>query len=241
MKTTLVVPALNELEGLRAIMPRVKPEWCEQVIVLDGHSTDGTIELAKEMGYEVFEPESRGLWNQLRELFLSGSVKGDIVITFSPDGNSVPEGIPLLSQAIELLGHDMVVASRYACGAHSDDDTKITGLGNWLFTRLVNLMCRSRYTDIFVMFRAFRKEMVDKLGFTGDIPKIQKLLLKITTLTGWEAPMSIRAAKAGLKVAEIPVEEPPNYSNAGRRRTHWIKHGFVVLVQILYEGLFRKQ
>jgi len=221
-------------------MPRVKPEWCEQVIMLDGHSTDGTIELAKEMGYEVFEPTTKGLWNQYRELFLADLIKGDIVVTFSPDGNSVPEGIPLLTQAIELLGHDMVIASRYACGAHSDDDTRITGLGNWLFTKLINLLCGGRYTDTLVMFRAYRRGVVEKLGFTEEPSKVHKFLQGISGLSSWETPMSIRASKAGLKIAEVPVDEPPNYSNAGRRREHWIKHGFVILAQILYEGLFRK-
>jgi len=241
MKTTLIVPTLNELTGLKAIMPKVKPGWCEQVIVLDGGSADGTVEQARQMGYEIFTAKEKGLWNEYRELFLSGLVKGDIVITFSPDGNSVAEGIPLLIGAIELLGHDMVIASRYACGAHSDDDTRITRLGNWLFTKLVNLLCRSRYTDALVMFRAYKREVIDKLGFTDETPKIHKLLQKISGLSSWESPMCIRASKAGLKVAEIPVDEPPNYANDGRRRQHWIKHGFVILVQILYEGLLRKE
>ena len=240
MKTTLVVPTLNEVAGFKAIMPKVKPEWCEQVIVLDGHSTDGTIELARQMGYEVFEPEGQGLWNQYRELFLSGIVKGDIVVVFSPDGNSVPGGIPLLSQAIELLGHDMVIASRYACGARSYDDTKITKLGNWLFTKLVNILCRGRYTDALVMFRAYRREVVEELGFTEEVPTISKLLQKVSSLSGWAPSMTIRAAKAGLKVAEVPVDEPPNYSNEGRRRQTWVKHGFIILALILYEGLIRR-
>jgi len=240
VKTTLVVPTLNELTGLKEIMPKVKPEWCEQVIVLDGHSTDGTVEQARQLGYEVFEPESEGLWNQYRELFLSGLVRGDIVITFSPDGNSVPEAIPILSQVIELLDKDMVIASRYACGAHSEDDTKITRLGNWLFTKLVNVLCINKYTDALVMFRAYRREIIEKLGFLDETPKIHKWLQKISGLSSWEPPMAIRASKAGLKVAEIPVNEPANYSNKGRRRQTWIIHGFVILAQILYEGLFRR-
>tara|TARA_Y100000310_G_scaffold79271_1_gene75943 strand:+ start:2172 stop:2927 length:756 start_codon:yes stop_codon:yes gene_type:complete len=240
MKTTLIVPTLNELTGLKAIMPKVKPEWCEQVIVLDGHSNDGTANLAKQMGYEVFQAKSRGLWNEYRELFRSGLIKGDIVITFSPDGNSVPEAIPILSQTIELLDKDIVIASRYACGAHSDDDTRITKLGNWLFTKLVNLLCRSRYTDALVMFRAYRREIIDKMGFIDETPKMHKLLQKISGLSSWESPMAIRASKAGLKVAEIPVDEPINCSNSGRRRQTWIIHGFVILAQILYEGLIRR-
>ena len=238
MKTTLIVPTLNELTGLKVVMPKVKPEWCEQVIVLDGSSTDGTLEEAKRLGYEVYIQKEKGLWNGYRELFLSGLVKGDIVVTFSPDGNSIPEGVPLLSKALELLGHDIVIASRYACGAHSDDDTRITRLGNWLFTKLVNVLCRSRYTDALVMFRAYKREVVEKLGFLEETPKAHRMLQRVSGLSSWESPMCIRASKRGLRVAEIPIDEPK--ALRVKRRQHWIVHGFVILLQILYEGVFRR-
>ena len=239
MKVTLIVPTLNELVGMKVVMPRIRPEWCDQVIVLDGSSTDGTIEEAKKMGYEVYTQREKGLWNGYRELFMSGLVKGDIIVTFSPDGNSVPEGIPLLSKAVELLGHDVVIASRYACGARSDDDTKITRLGNWLFTTLINLLCRGRHTDALVMFRAYRREVIEKLGFLEETPKVHKLLQRVSGLSSWESPMCIRALRMGLKVAEIPIDEPRALKV--KRRQHWVVHGFVILLQILYEGLFRRK
>jgi len=240
VKTTLIVPTLNELVGMTAIMPKIKPEWCDQIIVLDGNSTDGTLEYARLRGYDIYIQKEHGLWNGYRELFLSGIVTGDIVITFSPDGNSVPEGVPILAKTIELLGYDMVIASRYALGARGFDDTKITRLGNWLFTNLVNLLCRDKYTDALVMFRAYRREVVEKLGFTGEVPDIHRWAQKISGLSSWESPMSIRASRAKLRVAEIPVDEPPNLANKGGRRQLWIVHGFVILLQILYEGLFRR-
>lgn len=237
MKTTLIVPALNEKVGLQAIMPRVKPEWCQQVIIMDGGSNDGTADEARRMGYEVFTACQRGLWNEYREVFMSGMVKGDIVITFSPDGNSLPEGIPILAQAVELLGYDMVIGSRYACGARSADDTKLTRIGNWLLTKIVNVVCGGRYTDALVMLRAYRKEIIDKLGFTKETPRIHRWAQGKTGLASWEPPMSIRASKAKLKIGEIPIEEPPAYRE---RNQNTFTHGFILLAQILYEGLFRR-
>lgn len=241
VKTTLIIPTLNELMGVKAIMPKVKPEWCDQVIVLDGKSTDGTVELARQMGYEIYTQKEAGLWNGFRELFLSGMVKGDIIVTFSPDGNSVPEGIPILSKIVELLDYDIVIASRYALGASSLDDTPITRFGNWLFTSLINLLCRDKYTDALVMFRAYKREVVETLGFLDETPKTHRWLQKISGLSSWEPPMSIRASKAGLRVAEIPIMEPPNVNGYGKRRVRWVKHGFILLAQILYEGCIRQQ
>ncbi len=237
MKTTLIVPTLNEAEGIKAIMPRVKPEWCEQIIMLDPGSTDGSQDIARSMGYEVFEPDANTLWDEYRELFLSGIIKGDIVITFSPDGNSVPEGIPMLIAAIEVLGHDMVIGSRYVCGAKSEDDTIITGFGNWLFNKLINILCRARYTDALVMMRGYRTEIAEQLGFLAPTPKVHKFAQRFSGLSSWEPPLSIRASKAKLRVAEVPIDEPANEKG---RRQHWLIHGFVILMQILYEGLIRR-
>src|SRR5512137_2141512 len=94
MKTTLLVLTLNEVEGMKAIMPQVKKEWCDQILIADGHSTDGTVEYAKEMGYDVYVQKTRGLRFAYQEVW--PLIKGDWVITFSPDGNSPPEYIPQL-------------------------------------------------------------------------------------------------------------------------------------------------
>lgn len=92
LKVTLVVPTLNEINGMRQIMPRTNRELLHQIIIVDGGSTDGTIEYAREMGYEVYLQKEPGIRLGLIENY--PNIKGDIIITFSPDGNSVPEEIP---------------------------------------------------------------------------------------------------------------------------------------------------
>ena len=119
MKATLLIMTWNEIDGMKAIMPQVKKEWCEQIIVVDGGSTDGTIEWARDHGYFVYVQKQRGFRHAYNEVL--PYIDGDVVVTFSPDGNSVPELIPqLVSKMGE--GYDMVIASRYKDGAHSDDD-----------------------------------------------------------------------------------------------------------------------
>ncbi len=92
MKVTLFLPALNEEAAMRVIMPRLQRDWCDQILLVDGGSQDGTVAYAKEMGYKTFVQKKPGL----RHAFLEGwhLIRGDVVITFSPDGNCIPEVIP---------------------------------------------------------------------------------------------------------------------------------------------------
>jgi hypothetical protein len=82
--------------------------------------------------------------------------RGDIIIEFPPDGNSLPEKIPEVIAAIEK-GHDFVIVSRYKDGAKSHDDDFMTAIGNKLFTTLTNVLFRTSYTDVLVGYRAYRK------------------------------------------------------------------------------------
>jgi glycosyltransferase involved in cell wall biosynthesis len=106
VSTTLLVVAQNEIEGMRAIMPKVDRQWCDQILVLDGRSTDGTAEYARQQGYDVHVQSRPGLRAAYQEVW--PLIRGDHVITFSPDGNSPPEYIPMLITKIRE-GYDMVL------------------------------------------------------------------------------------------------------------------------------------
>lgn len=203
-KATLLVTTLNEIDGMKAIMPRIRPEWVEQILVLDGDSTDGTVEWARSQGYEVYIQKEAGLRQGYLEVL--PLIRGDVVLTFSPDGNSIPELIPdLLAKMRE--GFDLVIASRYKDDAKSDDDDWLTGFGNWLFTRTVNLLHGGRFTDAMVIFRAFRKSLIQELELDQD--RWYRWPEKwFRCRISWEPMMSARAARRGLRVAEIPGSEP---------------------------------
>lgn len=242
MKISLVVPTLNELYGLNMIMPQIKREWVDQIIILDGNSKDGSKEWAESQGYEVFCQKQNGMWYAYKELFESGIIKGDVVITFSPDGNSIPEAIPPLIEKMKQ-GYDMVIASRYKTDkvqeklalhyikARSQDDTRLTRIGNWLLTGLVNMGSQFFYTDSLVMYRAYKADLPKRLGFLDNPDWVQRKLIKLSGLYGWESSMSIRASK--LNVAEIPADEP--HAFRVKRRQNAIRHGLTILIQILHE------
>ena len=232
MKFTLLIPTLNEIDGMKVIMPRIKKDWCDQVLILDGGSTDGTIEYSREQGYEIYIQKQEGFRNAYIEAL--PLIRGDIVITFSPDGNSIPELIPQLISKIKE-GYDMVIVSRYYNGAKSYDDDMITAFGNWFFTKTVNILHGGRYTDALVIFRAYKKHIIYDLKLNSDRPYMTAEKLFYTHIS-WEPLLSARASKNKLNIAEIAGDEPPRIG--GKRKLRVLKWGAAYYFQFLREIFF---
>lgn len=227
MKVSLVLATLNEIAGLRAIMPRIKREWYDQLIIIDGGSTDGTLEYEKENGYFLKVQEGKGIRNALDQAF--ALVEGDILITFTPDGNSVPELIPSVVKKMGE-GYDMLIVSRYLQGAKSEDDSLLSGWGNKFFTYLINKIHKANYTDALIGFRAFKKETIQKIGLTTPAFWFEKMFYEHTS---WDFLSSVRCARMKLRVAEIPGDEPARIG--GVEKVQKFKVGFVLLVQLFAE------
>lgn len=226
---TLFIPTLNEIDGMRHVMPRVKKEWVDQILVVDGQSRDGTAEYAAKSGYEVYVQKKKGL----RWAYIEGwpLIRGQIVVTFSPDGNCIPELIPSLIEKMKE-GHDMVVVSRYLGEAKSEDDTRITGFGNWFFSRvLINGLHGGHYTDALGIFRAYRTNLFCEL----DIDKEKSYTPEKIwfTVLGCEPLISTRAAKRKLKIAEIPGDEPKR--PGGQAKLQVIRWGGAYFFQVVRE------
>jgi glycosyltransferase involved in cell wall biosynthesis len=227
MKNTLLVMTLNEIEGMKAIMPRIKNEWLDEIIIVDGGSTDGTIEWAKQNGYNVYVQKKKGFRHAYEEVM--PQVKGDVLITFSPDGNSIPELIPDLIEKMKQ-GFDMVIVSRYLGAAKSDDDDLLTSFGNWVFTKTANILHGGDYTDVMVIFRAYKKSLIKDLELDSDrwYSTPEKLF---STKISWEPLLSIRAARRKLKISEIPGDEPPRIG--GERKLQMWAWGAAYLYQFV--------
>jgi glycosyltransferase involved in cell wall biosynthesis len=229
MTTTLFVLTKNEIEGMKAIMPLVHKEWCDQILVVDGNSTDGTIEYARAMGYDVYLQQKPGLRAAYQESW--PLIKSEYVITFSPDGNSPPEYIPKLIDKISE-GYDMVIGSRYFQGLKSEDDDVLTSFGNWLFTTAINVLHKGKYSDAMTIYRIYRKNLFYELGLHEDATYslYEKLFF---TRIGVEPVLSVRCAKEGLKNADIACPEPPRIG--GERKLQIIRWGLAYMTQVIFE------
>ena len=221
MKYSLLLPTLNEVEGMTAILPRIRKEWVCEILVVDGGSTDGTVEYAESQGCKVIRQKNPGLPAAYREG--AGQAQGEVMITFSPDGNSLPEKIPELIAKMEE-GYEMVIVSRYREGAKSEDDTWLTAWGNKIFTGTVNRLFGGHYTDCLVMFRAWKVSLLREVR--TDIP----------ARAGYDLYLSIYCAQRGLRTAEIPGDE--HHRIGGTEKMNPWLNGMAALGLILREKFF---
>ena len=205
VKTTLLVPTINEIIGVKAVMPQIDRSWVDEILIIDGNSSDGTYDYCVSQGYRVVSQKEPGVCAAWWEGFAAAT--GDIIILFSPDGNSDPKAIPRLVAKMHEGNWDAVIASRYLGGAKSHDDSFLTYIGNRAFTKILNMLFRSKYTDALVMYKAFKKSLLETLSLHNRKDSV------------FEVMFCIRCAKYNIPVTEIPADEPARI-DASDSRVH---------------------
>ena len=227
------MPVLNEIDGMRVILPQLRRDWCDQLLLVDGGSTDGSVEFAREQGCDTYVQRCRGIRHAYLEAW--PLIRGDIVITFSPDGNCLPDAIGLLRDKM-FEGYDMVIASRYFGGLRSADDDAVTRFGNWMFTTAINRLHGGQYTDAMGIFRAYRTRLFYELDLHLESSYATEKLCG--TVMGVEPLLSIRCAKHRCKVAEIPAAEPARIG--GERKLQVVRWGSAYLLQTFREVYYHR-
>jgi glycosyltransferase involved in cell wall biosynthesis len=216
-KVSVVVPAFNEAANLRHVLPAIPP--VDEVILVDGHSQDETVAVAREImpDIRVIYQTGKGKGNALREGFAAAT--GDIIVMIDADGSTDPREIPQYVQALKS-GYDFAKGSRFTKGGGSFDITPVRSFGNWALCLLVNLLYWTRYSDLCYGFNAFWRHCLDVLDIDGNGFEI-------------ETQMTLRVRKAQYKVVEVPSYEFPRIYGESNLKT--FRDGWRVLKTIVRE------
>lgn len=220
MSTAIIVLTLDEIEGVKAIMPRVNKKWAEEIVFVDGGSKDGTIEEARKIGFRVIHQKNKGEGNACR-VGVEGT-KSDYILFFSPDGNDVPEDIPKVIEKIKE-GYDIVHISRFGRNSISEDAGVLDRFGNRMFTFLVNVFFGGHLTDALNGFRIIKREVMLDLRTDAQFLNI-------------EQQICIRVLKKKYKIYEIDGKEPKRIG--GQRKMRPLIVGAQLSWQIIKEFIF---
>ncbi len=194
MKVSVVIPTKNEAQSLLEVLQGCR-KYADELIVVDGHSTDGTCEIARTLNVRIYMDNGLGKGDAIRVGIKH--VIGDIVVFLDADGSHDPNDIPKLIKPILDGVADHVTGSRMRGGSdelHGDLEKFIRMIGSDIITLGINYRFNVFLTDSQNGFRALRTELARKLDLKENITTI-------------EQEMIIKTLKLGYRMGEVPAHE----------------------------------
>jgi hypothetical protein len=223
-KVTVVLPVMNEAANLPGVFASL-PGWVHEVVLVDGRSSDGSIDVARRLrpDIKVVLQGGAGKGDALAAGFSAAT--GDIIVAIDADGSTDGQEIPRFVSAL-LAGADFVKGSRFSSAGGSDDITVVRRYGNKMLKITVNQLFGTSFSDLCYGYNAFWSRHLGELAVDSPGFEVETLL-------------SIRAAQAGLKIHEVPSHE--RLRQNGTSNLSALKDGWRVLRLITQEKRVSKR
>jgi glycosyltransferase involved in cell wall biosynthesis len=189
-RVALVIPTLNEEEPIGEVIRAIPRDAVDEIIVADSGSEDRTVERAREAGARVIVERQRGYGRACAAGARAARDCG-VIVFLDGDGSDRPELVPLLLAPILAGTHDFVIGTRTRGEREPGSMNALQIAAGYGAGALTRLLYGVAYTDM-CAFRAIRREALDGLG-----------MREMTY--GWNLEMQMRAARAGLRILEMPV------------------------------------
>lgn len=191
---SVIVPTRNEAVNLLPVLARAQA-YADELIVVDGHSTDGTRDVALACGARVILDSGQGKGEALRRGI--EEAQGDILVFLDADGSHDPDDIPALVEPIIAGRADHVSGSRMLGGSdelHATLNQFVRLMGSQIITLGVNYARGVRLTDCQNGFRAIRRDVARTLNLQEDMVTIEQELV-------------IKTVRCGYRLVEVSTHE----------------------------------
>jgi len=221
MPVSVIIPAINEGENISSVLSAIPPGVADEVIVVDGGSTDDTVARAQAGGARIVTELRRGYGRACASGV--GSAQGDVLIFMDADGADDPTQTPDLLAPILAGSADMVLGSRLAGEMAPGSMLWHQEFGNRLVAWLIRQYYGLRITDL-SPFRAVKREKLSELGM-------------VDMTYGWPTEMIVKAALRDWRVVEVPVRYRPR--QAGRSKISGTLRGTVLATYRILCTVFR--
>jgi glycosyltransferase involved in cell wall biosynthesis len=210
-RTAVIIPALNEAGNLEPLLPAIPADLVDQVIVVDGGSSDGTPQIAQALGATVVEETRRGYGRALAA-GIQAAGPCTYLVFMDGDGSDAPQNVARLLEPLLHNQADLVLGTRLVNPGDAAGMQVHQRFGNWLAGWLVRRIYQAPITDL-GPFRAVRADLV------------QQLDMREMTY-GWPTEMLVKALRRKARVVEVPVRFHPRRS--GRSKISGTLHGTVL-------------
>ena len=211
----VLIPTLNEEESIGPVIKEFQSLGFQNILLADGHSTDGTVDIARAAGARIFVQSGSGKGQAMKEVF--GVIEEDYILLIDGDGTYPPSEAPALLEPVMKGKAEHVVGNRHG-RMQGGALKRLNMFGNKMINFFFSTIYRVHLTDILSGYRAFTREGIRSLDLSTPGFEI-------------ESEMTIESVKKGLRIIEVPISYRPR-SAGTKTKLHPFRDGLKIILTI---------